>query len=193
MTTEEKLKHFQETCTQDAKEESDRQVEEHKKALEAAFKEHADHTKSQAEMQLAAETEKLERELNKTRAAKELDMKREINRCQEEYKDKLFGELQEKITAYMQTDEYLDLLQKQVDSAVSFANGDELQIYLDPSDADKASKVNVKDGVTLTVSDSSFGGGIKAVMPGRNILIDQSFETKIREARRDFKFDLGGN
>ena len=40
------------------------------------------------------------------------------------------------------------------------------------------------------MSEYSFMGGIRAVIPARHILIDNSFQTKLSEAKRDFRFDI---
>ena len=45
---------------------------------------------------------------------------------------------------------------------------------------------------TIKVSEYSFNGGTRAVLPGKHILIDNSFQTKLDEARHEFKFDLTG-
>ena len=47
-------------------------------------------------------------------------------------------------------------------------------------------------GIAIRISDYSFLGGIRAVIPGRHILVDNSFQTRLEEARHNFKFDLGG-
>ena len=44
----------------------------------------------------------------------------------------------------------------------------------------------------MKISEYSFDGGIRAVIPSKHILIDSSFKTKLEEARHEFKFDLGG-
>lgn len=41
---------------------------------------------------------------------------------------------------------------------------------------------------TVEVSKYGFGGGIRALIRARNILIDQSFETKLKEAEEAFVF-----
>ena len=50
-----------------------------------------------ADMQVEAETEKLEREINKRLSIGQLDLKREASHKQEELKDKLFVELRDKL------------------------------------------------------------------------------------------------
>ena len=54
-------------------------------------------------------------------------------------------------------------------------------IYINPSDADKKEALEAAAGVSLTVSAIDFGGGIRAVIRARNILIDESFVTKLEQ------------
>ena len=44
----------------------------------------------------------------------------------------------------------------------------------------------------VKISQYSFAGGTRAIVPQSHILIDNSFETKLEEARHNFHFDLGG-
>lgn len=83
----------------------------------------------------------------------------------------------------MTTPAYDDLLVKQILSALAFANGTEIQIYINPSDADKKTMLEEKTGITLTVSTIDFIGGTRAVIHEKNILIDHSFLTKMEEEK----------
>ena len=174
MTTEEKLKHFQDICMTDARERSARMLDDYMNALEAAFEEHAADARRRADMQVEAETEKLEREINKRLSIGQLDLKREASHKQEELKDKLFVELRDKLANFMETQD------------------EELIIYMDPSDVDKLQRIAMHHNATIKVSEYSFNGGTRAVLPGKHILIDNSFQTKLDEARHEFKFDLTG-
>ena len=80
MTTEEKLKHFQEICMTDAREKSARMLDDCVRALDAAFEEHKAEAERRAAMQEEAQKEKLEREKNKKLSIGQLDLKREISR-----------------------------------------------------------------------------------------------------------------
>ena len=51
--------------------------------------------------------------------------------------------------------------------------------------------VEVKSGTFLTVSQEDFIGGIRAVIRGRNILIDHSFRTALRNEYDQFIFSGG--
>lgn len=192
MTTEEKLKHFQDICMEDARERSAKMLDDYMNALETAYEEHVADAKRRAQMQVAAQTEKLEREINKRLSIGQLDLKREFSRRQEELKDKLFVELRDRLANFMETQEYQRLLDRQVKDAKEFAGDEELIVYMDPSDADKVQRIAMHHNATIKVSEYSFDGGTRAVIPGKHILIDNSFETKLAEARHEFKFDLGG-
>ena len=192
MTTEEKLKHFQDICMEDARERSAKMLDDYMNALEKAYEEHTADARRRADMQVEAETEKLEREINKRLSIGQLDLKREFSHRQEELKDKLFVELKDKLANFMETQEYQQLLDRQVKEAKAFAGDEELIIYMDPSDGDKLQRIAMHHNASIKLSEYSFTGGIRAVITGKHILIDNSFETKLSEARHEFKFDLGG-
>lgn len=192
MTTEEKLKHFQDICMEDARERSAKMLDDYMNALETAYEEHTADAKRRAGMQVAAETEKLEREINKRLSIGQLDLKREFSRRQEELKDKLFVELRDRLANFMETQDYQYLLDRQVKEAKEFAGHEDLIVYMDPSDTDKVQRIAMHHNASIKVSEYSFNGGIRAVIPSKHILIDNSFETRLNEARHEFKFDLGG-
>ena len=176
MTTEEKLKHFQEICMTDAREKSAKILDDYAKTLDKAYEEHTEDARKRAKMQEEAETEKLGRERNKKLSIGQLDLRREVSRRQEEFKDKLFVEVRD----------------KQIGAAKKVAGDEAMIVYMDPSDEDKARRLAMHHNVTVKISEYSFDGGIRAVIPSKHILIDSSFKTKLEEARHEFKFDLGG-
>ena len=177
---------------EDARERSARMLDDYMKALEGAYEEHTADARRRADMQVEAETEKLEREINKRLSIGQLDLKREFSRRQEELKDKLFVELKDKLANFMETQEYQRLLDHQVKAVKEFAGDEELIVYMDPSDVDKVQRIALHHNASIKISEYSFNGGTRAVIPGKHILIDNSFETKLNEARHAFKFDLGG-
>lgn len=191
MTTEEKLQHFLDTCMEDARARSNRMLDEYMAALETVFKEHQADSRHRADMQVRLESEKIERDINKQLAIEQIDIKRTLGHKQEELKEKLFVELKDMLANYLETPEYLRLLDKQVLHAVEFAGDDEVIIYLDPVDEDKVRRLAFHHGKALIkISEYSFTGGCRAVIPARHILIDNSFQTKLAEAKENFHFDL---
>ena len=192
MTIEEKLKHFQDICMEDARERSNKMLDEYMTALEKTFEEHKADAKKNADLEVKLETEKLERETNKRLSIEQLDLRREAGRRQDELKDKLFVELKDKLANFMETEEYEKFLEDQVKAVKELAGDEAFVVYMDPSDGEKARRVSLYMGVAIRISDYSFLGGIRAVIPGRHILVDNSFQTRLEEARHNFKFDLGG-
>ena len=153
MTTEEKLKHFQDICMEDARERSARMLDDYMNALESAYEEHTADARRRADMQVEAETEKLEREINKRLSIGQLDLKREFSRRQEELKDKLFVELRDKLANFMETQEYQRLLDRQVKAVKEFAGNEELIVYMDPSDVDKVQRIALHHNASIKISE----------------------------------------
>ena len=86
-----------------------------------------------------------------------------------------------------------DLLERQIAKAHELAGNKDLIIYIDPADEPLLQSLSLQNREAVKISAYSFSGGMRAVIPDSHILIDNSFETKLEEARRTFQFDLGGN
>lgn len=191
MTTEEKLQHFLDTCMEDAHSRANRMLDEYQTALEQTFQEHQEDVRRRAAMQIRQETERAGRELNKKLSIEQLDLKRELGNKNNELKDKLFVEIKDMLANFLETTEYQHLLEHQITEAIRFAGKDEITIYLDPADQDKLQRLALHHGnAEFKISEYSFFGGCRAVIPSRHILIDHSFQTKLQEERDKFHFDL---
>lgn len=192
MTTEEKLKRFLDTCMEDARDRSGRMLDEYMSALEKTFAEHREDAMRRAEMQIRLESEKMERELNKQLAIEHLSIKRDLSHQQEELKEKLFTDVKDMLANFMETPEYDQLLARQIQQAITFAEDDQIVIYLDPADESKARNLALAHSkAQILISEYSFFGGCRAVIPARHILIDNSFQTRLAEAKESFT--MGGN
>lgn len=191
MTTEEKLQHFLDTCMEDARTRSNRMLDEYQAAQEKIFEDHVAHAKERAAMQLTQETEKIQRDINKKLSIEQIDIKRALGQKQDELKEKLFVELKDMLANFLETNDYQKLLERQIQAAIDFAGDDQVIVYLDPVDEDKVRRLALHHGnVEIKISEYSFTGGCRAVIPSRNILIDNSFQTKLSEAKENFHFDL---
>lgn len=190
MTTEEKLQHFLEFCMEDARARSAKMLDEYTAALEQTFLEHQEDAKRRAKQQVTLESEQIEREINKQLSLKQISMKREFGQKQDELKETLFLELKEMVEAFMNTPQYTELIQKQIKEAKELAGKEFITIYIDPVDEEKIRSLSLPESADIRVSEYSFMGGTRAVIPSRHILIDHSFQTKLAEAKRDFRFDI---
>lgn len=193
MTIDEKLQHFSEICMENARSNSSRIFEEYASALEKALQEHKEEASRQAGIQLQAEQDKIQREINKELAIEQINQKRILSIHHEELKEKLFIEVEHMLEQYKKTPKYINLLDKQIKAAMEFAKEEDLSIYFDPSDSDKVIQFVQKYNIAINISQRSFGGGIRAVIPSKNILIDHSFDSKLAEAKQKFSFETGGN
>ncbi|MGC6176847.1 V-type ATP synthase subunit E [Lacrimispora sp. 38-1] len=190
MTTEEKLQHFLEFCMEDARSRSAKMLDEYTAALEQTFSEHQEDAKRRAKQQVASESEQIEREINKRLSLEQIGTKREFGKKQDELKEKLFLELKEMVKNFMDTPQYTELLQKEIKEAKELAGKEFITIYIDPADEEKIRSLSLPESADIRVSEYSFMGGTRAVIPSRHILIDNSFQTKLAEAKRDFRFNI---
>ena len=142
---------------------------------------------------IKTETDRLVRENNKQFSEEQIEIKRTLSKKQDELKEKLFVEVKDLLANFAETREYHQMLVKQLREAREFAGGDEVILYIDPSDAQKKYSIESEVGAPVTVSEYSFMGGTRAVLPGRNILIDNSFESKLAGAKESFQLKGGAH
>lgn len=190
MTIEEKLQHFTTYTIEEAHNRCDAMLSEYTAAMEQVFQEHVETKKRQEDLEIKTETERLVRENNKRFSDEQIEIRKKLSHKQAELKDKLFVEIKDMLARFSETPEYHKLLVKELREALSFAKGEEVILYVDPSDAERVVSLEVEVGAPITISSYPFLGGTRAVLPGRNILIDNSFETKLAEEKE--KFQLKG-
>lgn len=191
MTTEEKLNKFLETSINDARKQSSDILMKYTAALEAELSDYKKSIDNQTEEKIKSETCKIKVLTNRELAHKQLELKRQISKKQEQLTDKLFIGVKNKLAAFMSTPAYHQLLIQQIKNALAFADNDEIAIYIDPDDESELSSLRNSIGIPISVSEYSFFGGTRAVIRSKNILIDNSFETKLKEIRENFTFDGG--
>lgn len=191
MTIEEKLEHFYEVSVTEAKELGSRQLEEHKKKLAEMLSEHKKSRNQDAKDSIKAETENARREISKALSTEQITLKRNWSSKQNTLKEKLFAEVKEHLENFRTQPEYEDYLCEKINAAKDFAGGDELHIYLSADDSDHLESITKKTGFPVEVSPDSFMGGVKATIPAKNILIDNSFLENFQTVFRGFKFDGG--
>ena len=191
MTTEEKLKYFEESSLEEARKQASAMIEEYKVNLDKVEKEHKATTLRQSDLQLKTESDNLKRNNNMALSKEQLQIKRKITQKQNELKEKLFVEVKQLLEDYMTTSAYQQLLIKQIKNIQKEAGSGKLILYIDPADSDKRSSLQVATGAPVTVSEYSFMGGPRAVLQDRNILIDNSFASKLEKLKADFSFNGG--
>ena len=174
MTLEEKITHLKSTSMEQARAEGNAIIDSHQEALDKVFEDHKAEALRQSETRIKAET---------TNAKLAL--------IQQELKDKIFEEAQDLIHAFMKTEAYDDFLIRCIRSAVRFAGTDPVTVYINLSDEKKKTALEDATQVHLSVSAEDFIGGVRSVIRSRNILIDNSFQTQLKDQYDKFIFEGG--
>lgn len=191
MTTEEKLQHFYDVSMESAREEAQKALEEYRRALDDMFEEHKKEKEKSAELRLKLETENAKREINKALSAEQLHIKRKLSKKQQELREKIFIDLQAKLEIFRKSSDYPKWLEEKIKEAQNIADSDEIQIYLSKIDKNLKESIEAETGISIQLSEEPFMGGMRAVIPAKNILIDQTFLTMFESEKEEFNFDGG--
>ena len=191
MTTEEKLQHFYEVSMDTAREEATKVLEEYKAALETEMERHKQEKQTASENQFKIESDNAAREINKALSAEHLHIKRKLSKKQQQLKENVFSEVADLLVSFTQKPEYLDWLEGKVKESLDIAQNDSIQIYLTAKDSSLAEELAKCTGITPLISETDFLGGIRAVIPEKNILIDNTFLTAFESEKERFNFDGG--
>ena len=149
MTTEEKLKYFEESSLEEARKQASAMIEEYKVNLDKVEKEHKATTLRQSDLQLKTESDNLKRNNNMALSEEQLQIKRKIAQKQKELKEKLFVELKQLLEDYMTKSAYQQLLIKQIKNIQKEAGYGKLILYIDPADSDKRSSLRSQPELLL--------------------------------------------
>lgn len=191
LTLEEKLLHLQEAAMTEARMKGNGIIEQHRNALLHVHEQHRAEAVRQSETRIRAEKTNMKQQISMASSKAALEIKRDVSKMQNRLKNELFEEVEEKLAEYMRTQEYQRLLITYIEKAARFAGGEEMTIYINSSDIDKKEYLEEHTGMTLTVSKEDFIGGVRAVIPGRNILVDNAFKGGLEREYQKFVFKGG--
>lgn len=183
MTLEEKLETLSLAAIEDATTQSEALIQGYQKEMEQAVKDHEEELRKKNISEYEYQYAKLERKKNKAISQAMLEAKMTVTQKTEEITVKLFDLVKEKLSAFKKSADYEAYLLNLIMSAVDFSNGKNIDIYLDPSDASLKETLEQKSGKNIEISKEEFFGGIRAIITEKNILIDESFATKILEEK----------
>lgn len=177
---------------EEARAEGNAIIDNYRTALEKVLEDHKEEAILQSQTRIKGEMVNARQQLNQATAKAQLELKRKQGKIQQTLKDKIFEETMTLVSDYMKTEAYEDFLVRCIRRAVDFADGEQMTIYINPSDEQKQSALEEASGAQVTVSAEDFIGGVRAVIRGRNILIDNSFKTQLRNEYDRFLFSGGG-
>ncbi len=177
----EKLEVFRDFTLDVARENSSKITAQYEDACRQELEEYRKSRQAELEHRIQLEERSLRRQMNSRISAELLRQKHMLDECKRQWKEKLLQEVQTLLKEYQKTEDYKDYLTAKIQMAGEVAGTEPVIIYLDPSDEDKKAELEEKTGAGLTVSEIKFGGGIRAVIRSRNILIDESFLTRLEQ------------
>ncbi|EOS26142.1 hypothetical protein C806_01358 [Lachnospiraceae bacterium 3-1] len=181
MQIKEKLEVFQKFTINVANSESTALVEEYQEACEKELEEFQRNRQTEADYKFQMEEIKIRRQLKRKVSEEVIRQKRLLDNCKREWKARLMEQVKVLLAEYQNTEDYQNYLIAKIKMAKEVAGEEEVVIYINPSDEEKKEGLERETNVTLTVSNVDFGGGIRAVIRSRNILIDESFVTKLEQ------------
>jgi len=186
MTIDEKINQFYTAAMDSATNQTVQVIDEYKQSLQKIYDNHKVDVLKKAEISYRLESSNILREKNRLLSSEAITIKRKVSEKAVELTAQLFQDVSDTLNAFMKTSDYLDLLATQITAASEFARGEEITFYINPSDESLKSSLETKTGVAITISTTDFIGGTRAVIQARSILIDNSFVTKLAEAKNNF-------
>ncbi|MDO4805443.1 MAG: V-type ATP synthase subunit E [Lachnospiraceae bacterium] len=188
MTQEEKLSKFYDISIENATARSDQMLSDCREALEAEFASHKSEKEAGVAGWMRAETVALRRQLTRELSDRQAEIRRKTVGRQIEVLEAIFANVYSKLQSFRKTPEYQTWLFRKVEEAKKFAGQDAVTVYVDPDDAAYADEIEASCGIAPAVSEYAFGGGLRAVIREKRILIDNSFDTLAQEAKDNFRF-----
>lgn len=188
MEITEKLNLFYMSAIEVANKQSSEEMREFTTSMEKLQAEFKKNKTEEMESRYHIEEEKLKRDVNRRISEAATEQKRKLNLHQQEKKEALFEVVESMLKKYRETAEYEAYLIAKIRMAKKFARQEEIIIYVDPADAPLKERLEHETGCTLTISREAFGGGIRAVVRSKNVLIDESFQTRLNQERDAYTF-----
>ena len=173
MEINEKLEVFFGAAIGAANSQSESMLDEQKNIYQSAMEEHEQSCRDALKSSRRIFLEKQKKEVNRRNAEQAL---------KEQKTEELFEMVKEKLLSYRRTDAYEAFLLAQIGKAKEFAQGEDLTVFISPSDQERQAVLEEKSGCRVEIAEDEFSGGMRAVIPAKNVLIDESFAERMKHA-----------
>lgn len=179
MEINKKLDIFYEAAIAAAERQSSDILEEQKKLCRESLEEYGKSRQAAEELGGRIAADKIKKEINRSISEQTFRYKKAYQDRRDQKKKELFDRVEEKLEAYRGTEGYEDFLVRQIEKAKRFAGESAMTVYISPSDSARRARLAERTGQEVAVSDEEFFGGTRAVIPSKNILIDESFAGRL--------------
>ncbi len=188
MKISEKMDIFYQATIDAANEQAEKMLQEYKGSYEESLEEYEKKRQNAMEAGIRLAKERLRKTVNREASEEILKAKMTYHAKQEEKREELFALVQEKLNDYRKSDAYPAYLKEKVQKAVAFADGKAVIVSLDKDDEKYLDMLKNEFHCEWKISDTSLGGGIKAVIPEKNVLVDESLDAKFATEKEHFSF-----
>ena len=175
MEINEKLEVFFGAAIGAANSQSESMLDEQKNIYQSAMEEHEQSCRDALKRSRRIFLEKQKKEVNRRNAEQTMAWKKDYQALKEQKTEELFEMVKEKLLSYRRTDAYEAFLLAQIGKAKEFAQGEDLTVFISPSDQER-------QAVLEEIAADEFSGGMRAVIPAKNVLIDESFAERMKHA-----------
>ncbi len=190
MTIDEKIKYFMDSSIEDTSTKSVQILSRYKQSLDEEYENYKISAAKEGEFLKKSKINSTKQQLRKALAKEQLDIKRQVTNKQNSIKTKIFSAVSAKLEEYRKTPEYVQSLKNQLVKLSSDFAGTDIVFYISIEDEALLDELKSVSDFNILVNDVSFMGGIKAVIPSRNMLVDLSYKTKLMEAEEQFVITL---
>lgn len=186
MTIEEKMEHFKNISLENASNKSNDVLTAYKQSLDEQYAKHIETATIEAKSVEEARINNVKLEAKRALARSQSEIKRDITLKQNKMKSDIFSQVVDKLNDFKKTDEYKALLVKQIESVNNEFPDVDITFYIDSEDTNLLEYLKEITHSTIEISQTSFIGGTKAIIIEKNILVDNTFKSKLSEEQENF-------
>ena len=186
MAIDDKLQYFYDSTISTIQTVGEEELDHMNASLKKEYNRFRTALEREADLQQRLHMTETKRELMKELSQEKLALRRRQARKEGAIKEALFEEVGQMLDEFRATPAYLELLVRMSKKIRTFAGEDEVKIYICPSDGHLESALERELQFAVYVSSVPFNGGIQAEIPSRNIFINNSFSSRMRDAKEDY-------
>ena len=190
MTIEENMEHFRAISLESATSQSSESLSSYKQSLDEELEFHKESATALAKERELGLKRQVNAELKKQLSSAQMVIKKDVTKKQAEIKAKVFDAVREKISDFRKSPEYVEYLKNQIASIVETYGNYDITIYVDPDDAGLIDELKKGVDSRIEVFSKEFLGGTRTIVPEKNILVDNSFKTRLADEQEQFNITL---
>lgn len=189
MNTEQKLEHFLNVSIQTANKKNEESFLKYKENLNTTFEDHKKEIQQSSKDSISNKKSLIKQTIRREYSSKESEVRRSLINERNSIKNQIFKEVDQLIDDFRKSEEYITYLEGRIKYIDSVIDDVEADIYVDSDDSHLAEKLEKKTGHKISVYNHNFSGGIRAIIPSKNILIDETIKTKIDDIYENYRLD----